>query len=75
MIARIIKEFESVDESGQEFRYATRTDKKASLKNLPRNPDAQKLKRTMGKVYKFLDSCSIGLDGYFDSLNANADYY
>lgn len=75
MIARIIKEFEAVDESGQEFRYATRSDKKASLKNLPRNPDAQKLKSTMGKVYKFFESCSVGMDAYLDALSENAGYY
>jgi hypothetical protein len=75
MIARIIKEFEAVDESGQEFRYATRSDTKASLKNLPRNPDTQKLKRTMGKVYKFFESCSMGMDAYFDALSSKADFY
>jgi hypothetical protein len=74
MTARIVKEFEAVDESGQEFRYSRRTDERESLKNLPSNPDAQKLKRTMGKVYTFFECCSSGLDAYWDSLNSNADY-
>jgi hypothetical protein len=74
-IARIIKEFVAVDGTGQEFRYARRTDEKASLRNLPRYPDAAKLKRTMGRVYRFFESCAIGLEAYSDYLASSADYY
>ncbi|WP_339907190.1 hypothetical protein [Symmachiella dynata] len=69
-ITGIIREFDAIDETGQEFRYATRTNNTESLNKLPRFPDAGILKQTIGKAHEFLGSCSSGLDTFFDQLNS-----
>lgn len=70
-IEAIIQDIHKVDPSGQEFRYATRTDQKASLRNLPSKVSLLKLQTAVSGIYEFLEGCAGGMEAALDGMIQN----
>lgn len=64
---RVVLQFDALDKSGQEFRYARDKRNRPHLANAPSHANLIELKRVMAGVGKFLECCSTALSVAVDN--------